>query len=313
MEHCNIAVLGIGGVGGYLAGMLAHTYPNVSFVARGARKAALEKNGLVLHSEYSGEIVARPARVVETAAELDALDYLFICVKNYSLEQVCKTLGNSVDDHTVIVPVMNGVDPAERVRAFVGRGAVVESLIYTVAFSNPDFSVTQQGDFTTVKLGIHDATPAQQALVERTRDMMVLAGIDAQVGADIQAEIWRKYMLNCAYNVLTAAYDRTIGQLRDDPVTRQEYHDLLMEACHVAQAKGVALTEDIAEKEYDRFLHVLKDDATSSLQRDLHPADGGPHGQTELDTFSGYLVRQAHLLGVAVPLAERYDKLLREM
>ena len=42
MEHCNIAVLGIGGVGGYLAGMLAHTYPNVSFVARGARKAALE-------------------------------------------------------------------------------------------------------------------------------------------------------------------------------------------------------------------------------------------------------------------------------
>ncbi len=149
--------------------------------------------------------------------------------------------------------------------------------------------------------------------MERTRDMMVLAGIDAQVGADIQAEIWRKYMLNCAYNVLTAAYDRTIGQLRDDPVTRQEYHDLLMEACHVAQAKGVALTEDIAEKEYDRFLHVLKDDSTSSLQRDLHPADGGPHGQTELDTFSGYLVRQAHLLGVAAPLAERYDKMLREM
>ena len=60
-------------------------------MARGARKAALEQNGLVLHSEYSGEIVARPARVVETAAELDALDYLFICVKNYSLEQVCKT------------------------------------------------------------------------------------------------------------------------------------------------------------------------------------------------------------------------------
>lgn len=313
MEHCNIAVLGIGGVGGYLAGMLARAYPDVFFVARGARKAALEKNGLVLHSEYSGEITARPARVAETAAELDALDYLFICVKNYSLEQVCRTLGDSVTDRTVIVPVMNGVDPAERVRTLVGRGTVVESVIYTVAFANPDFSVTQQGDFTTVKLGISNAAPDQQAAVERTRDLLAGAGVDARVSEDIQTEIWRKYMLNCAYNVLTAAYDRPIGPLRDDPVTRQAYHDLLRETCRVARAKGVALTEEIVETEYDRFLHVLKPDATSSLQRDLHPAGGAPHGQTELDTFSGYLVREARRLGVDVPLTERYDKLLREM
>lgn len=313
MEDCKIAVLGIGGVGGYLAGMLASTYSDVSFVARGPRKAALVAHGLQLHSEYSGEITARPARVVETAAELAPLDYLFICVKNYSLEQACKTLGASVDDHTVIIPVMNGVDPAERVRTFVGRGTVVESLIYTVGFSNPDFSVTQQGDFTTVKLGIPHATPAQQAAVERTRDMMVHAGIDTQICADIQAEIWRKYMLNCAYNVLTAAYNRTIGQLRDDPVTRQEYRDLLLETLAVAQAKGVALTREIALAEYDRFLHKLEDDATSSLQRDLHPADDAPPRESERDTFSGYLVREAHRLGISVPLSERYDQMLRNM
>ncbi|WP_367924075.1 ketopantoate reductase family protein [uncultured Ruthenibacterium sp.] len=313
MQDLKIAVLGIGGVGGYLAGMLAHTYSNVSFVARGSRKAALEEKGLILHSECNGEIVAHPARVVETADQLEALDYLFICVKNYSLEQACQTLGASVDDHTVIIPVMNGVDPAERTRGYVKHGIVLESLIYTVAFSNPDFSVTQQGNFTTVKLGISGATPAQQAIVERTRDMMVHAGIDAQACADIQAEIWRKYMLNCAYNVLTAAYNRTIGELRDDPVTRQEYYDLLMETCHVAQAMGVNLPEEVAQEEFDRFLHKLKSDATSSLQRDLHPMDGKPRKENELDTFSGYLVRQAHRLGIPVPLSERYDKMLRLM
>ena len=74
MEDCKIAVLGIGGVGGYLAGMLTSTYSDVSLVARGPRKAALEAHGLQLHSEYSGEITARPARVVETAAELAPLD-----------------------------------------------------------------------------------------------------------------------------------------------------------------------------------------------------------------------------------------------
>ena len=158
-----------------------------------------------------------------------------------------------------------------------------------------------------------ESTPAQQAAVERTRDMMVHAGIDTQICADIQAEIWRKYMLNCAYNVLTAAYNRTIGQLRDDPVTRQEYRDLLLETLAVAQAKGVALTREIALAEYDRFLHKLEDDATSSLQRDLHPADGAPPRESERDTFSGYLVREAHRLGISVPLSERYDQMLRNM
>ena len=313
MEDLKIAVLGIGGVGGYLGGMLAHAYPNVSFIARGPRKAALEQRGLVLHSEYSGEFTARPTRVVETADQLEPLDYLFICVKNYSLEQVCQTLGNSVTEHTVLIPVMNGVDPAERVRACVGRGTVLESVIYTVAFSNPDFSVTQQGNFTTVKLGISHPTDREQAILERTRDMMTRADIDTLVCADIEAEIWRKYMLNCAYNVLTAAYDRAIGPLREDPVTRQEYHDLLWEACRVAQAKGVALTEEIVNTEYDRFLHKLEADATSSLQRDLHPGAGAPRRESELETFSGYLVREARRLGVAVPLTERYDRILRDM
>lgn len=42
-----ITVAGIGGVGGYLAGMLADTYDEVSFIARGERKKSLEENGLV--------------------------------------------------------------------------------------------------------------------------------------------------------------------------------------------------------------------------------------------------------------------------
>ena len=43
-----ITVAGIGGVGGYLAGMLADTYDEVSFMARGERKKSLEENGLVI-------------------------------------------------------------------------------------------------------------------------------------------------------------------------------------------------------------------------------------------------------------------------
>lgn len=40
-----IAVIGLGGVGGYIGAALADTYENVSFAARGGRKESLEEKG----------------------------------------------------------------------------------------------------------------------------------------------------------------------------------------------------------------------------------------------------------------------------
>ena len=51
-EDKKIAVIGIGGVGGYIAAMLAKAYPHVTMVARGARGESIRKNGLVLHTLY---------------------------------------------------------------------------------------------------------------------------------------------------------------------------------------------------------------------------------------------------------------------
>ena len=90
MSHENstrkIAVVGIGGVGGFLAGAIGSTYEEqLTLVARGARKEILKEQGLVLHSDLRGEICVHPHAVV-TAQELEEQNVIFLCVKNYSLE-----------------------------------------------------------------------------------------------------------------------------------------------------------------------------------------------------------------------------------
>lgn len=210
-----IAVVGIGGVGGYLAGMLGQVCPHLTLAARGARKESLEKEGLILHSEYKGELRAVPEQVVETG-DLPEQDIIFICVKNYSLEEVCRELGQAVSDRTILIPVMNGVNPGEQVRDLLGKGTVVDALIYIVAFANEDFSITQQGDFARLCIGIKNADALQQKKVEEAAALLTAAGIDFEVAEDIEVEIWRKYILNCAYNVVTAYYDNDIGQLRKE-------------------------------------------------------------------------------------------------
>lgn len=298
-EDKKIAVIGIGGVGGYVAGMLAKAYPHVTMVARGARGESIRENGLVLHSDYKGEIVAKPERVVPVR-EMGQQDYIFICVKNYSLEDVCENIRDMVTDDTVIIPVMNGVDPGEKIRSLIGRGTVVDSLIYTVAFANADFSIYQQDTFTWLCIGIKNADQGQQEKVAQVAEILKGADIDYKDDGDIEVEIWRKYILNCAFNVMTAFYDNTIGELRRDPVKAQQYETLVWEAASVGRAKGVALTDEHIQEVIHKFHHVHADNATSSLQRDFQICKK----QTELETFSGYIVQEAKRLGVSIPLSE---------
>lgn len=299
-----IAVVGIGGVGGYLAGMLGQVCPHLTLAARGARKESLEKEGLILHSEYKGELRAVPEQVVETG-ELSEQDIIFICVKNYSLEEVCRELGQAVSDRTILIPVMNGVNPGERVRDLLGKGTVVDALIYIVAFANEDFSITQQGDFARLCIGIKNADALQQKKVEEAAALLTAAGIDFEVAEDIEVEIWRKYILNCAYNVVTAYYDNDIGQLRKEERKAKEYEALVREAEQVALAKGVAIKKEHTDAIIDRFYHGYADNATSSLQRDIRAGR-----RSEADVFSGYIVREAEKYGISVPVSSRmYEKL----
>ena len=302
-----IAVVGIGGVGGFLAGAIGSVYEDqLTLVARGDRQKSLKERGLVLHSDLRGEICVHPHAVV-TAQELEEQDLIFLCVKNYSLEEACEQIRHAVGENTIVIPVMNGVDPGERARAALGRGIVVDSLIYIVAFIGDDGGIVHQGDFARLRIGIRNADADEQEAVAQVSDILTAAGVEHLVADDIELEIWRKYILNCAYNVATAAYDNNIGQLRADPVKSKEFEDLVSEAYEVAKAKGVAVRPEHRDEFFDRFHHTYRDDATSSLQRDLNAGR-----RAEIETFSGYLVREAARLGVAAPVSEKMYGLLRQ-
>lgn len=234
-----IAVIGIGGVGGYMAAMLARAFPHVTLAARGKRGEELRRSGLQIHSDYKGDFLVKPEKVVSSVGEIGTQDYIFICVKNYSLEEVCSELNGIVEKDTVVIPVMNGADVSERTRRFLKSGIIVDSLIYIVAFANPDHSVTQQGQFANLRIGTK--IEQDREAVKRVSEILRYSDIDYKISGDIESDIWKKYILNCAYNVSTACYDHTIGELRKDPQKAKEYEQLVYEAYEVAAAKGVRI------------------------------------------------------------------------
>jgi 2-dehydropantoate 2-reductase len=296
-----ICVVGIGGVGGYIGGALAREYPHVAFYARGKRKEAILNNGLVVKSECLGNFTTVPEKVSDNAEELGIMDVLFISVKNYSLEQACNEIAPMVGDKTVIIPVMNGTNPGERTRKYLGRGLVIDSLIYVVSSSEEDFTIVQKGEYGIVRIGLKNPTGEEKEAIAKVHGLLTGAGVKCIIEDDIEAAIWKKFVLNCAFNVITAYYSANTGELRNDPGKVEEFRTLLSEACLIGRTKGVNLPETLEKEQVYHFMHNQSDDATSSMRRDVDA--GRPN---ELETFSGYLLEQAREYGVSIPVTERF-------
>jgi len=119
MKH--IALVGLGGVGGYfgyklLKGKEEESKTRISFVARGQTYKVIKEDGLVLLSPETEKISLYPDSLYEGLESLTRADLLILCVKEYDLENLCYQLKELVTEQTLLLPLMNGVDIYERTR-----------------------------------------------------------------------------------------------------------------------------------------------------------------------------------------------------
>ena len=308
MEQKKITVVGIGGVGGLLAGVLIRWYgDSVSLIARGRRAEHLRTHGLSLHSDAYGEFTVTPAVVTDDPSGLPVQDLVLVCVKNDALEAAAQQILPIVGPDTVVLPVMNGVTAAKKLRAILPTGTVLGCVIYTVSGAGRDFSITQQGKFTELSIGSQILDSAEQAKAEETAVLFMDAGIQCKAVEDVAAAIWTKYVLNCAYNVATARWGCTIGGIKADESRVEDCRALLTESWKVGIANGVSLPEELPEKQLHRILKT-SDDSDSSLGRDFAAGRSG-----EMEVFCGDVIRMADALGVDVPMTRKYYDALKEI
>ena len=107
----NIAFIGIGGVGGYFGGKIAQLLNNKTcdinlyYIARGEHLNVIKEKGLKLKTSSHGEFICIPTLATDNYNELPILDYCFICVKQYDLENSLLHLKNKISEDTQIIPL----------------------------------------------------------------------------------------------------------------------------------------------------------------------------------------------------------------
>ena len=300
-----IAILGIGGVGGYLGGKLATKYSasgdvEIIFIARGENKKAIEENGLKLVAP-SGEDISRPHLVSDDPSKIGEVDYLVCCVKSYHLEESLSSLRKCITNDTVILPLLNGVDSRERIEKLFPENEVWDGCVYIMARLSEPGVVTELGNIHQYHFGSTNGSAEKLAKLET---IFSDAGIDTFRSEDIEQTIWDKFLLISTIASLTSAEDLTIQEVFADDVHHETLLGLMRELIAVGAAKDVTFSKAV----FDKTLEILNSTpvgGTSSMHSDFMRG-----GKTEYESLTEFVVKQGSLLNVPTP---NYEATLKKL
>ena len=297
MAEAKVCIAGLGAIGGFVGAAIARKGP-VYFYARGKKMEHIAKHGVSVISPMTGDFVAYPTAISSDASALGVMDTIFLCVKGYALEALLPSIAPMVGKDTVIVTLMNGISNGDVVRGAFPQNMVFDSAVYVVANYENGLVVRHNGKDCTVVIGTKENDERHENAMLEVQKLLTDAGVNCQIAEDIDIAIWKKYILNCAFNVSTVYYDGSVGTFRDDPVKAEAYFGLLEEAFAIAEAHGVNLEDDLLEQ-YRARLKNYTDDSTSSMHHDAQ--EGRP---MELEAFSGTLLRLAERYGLELPVTK---------
>src|SRR5215813_13584472 len=123
-----IAAMAAGAVG-YFAARLAVAGHDVFFIARGAHRDAITKNGLTVESALGNLHLPKP-NVTDDPANVGPVDIVLFAVKLWDTEKAAEQARPLVGETTRVITLQNGIDSIGRVAPILGGDKTVGGAAY---------------------------------------------------------------------------------------------------------------------------------------------------------------------------------------
>lgn len=308
ISKMKIAVLGMGGVGGYYGGKLAAYYHDsdryeIIFIARGESNRVIRERGIHLVTADSDDYI-KPNLVSDDPQEIGNVDLLICCVKEYDLASSLLHIRTCIRPDTIILPLLNGVNNSEKIRAIIPGARVWKGCVYIVTRQVSPGEIHETSAFKILHFGSEEESAET---IRRIESILTAAGIEARGETDINLSIWNKFIFLCPIATMTTRFNLPIGAILENQQTKELLAQLISEISLVAKARGIGLSNNVVEETVAR-IEKLPYENYSSMHYDFYRGK-----KTEIDSLTGYIAEAGKQLSVAVPLHERMLAELNEL
>jgi 2-dehydropantoate 2-reductase len=286
-----VAVIGLGSIGGVIAGCLAETgrYDLMACVRRPLSRLTVER------PEGTVEV---PLNALTDPQQAEPVDWVLMATKAHHTASAAPWLARLCGAGTRVAVLQNGIDHAARVAPHIGPATAVPVMVYFNGERLADDRVRIRHG------GYADLEAADDADGRAFAELLEGTPLSVKLTADFKTQAWRKLLINAVANPMT-----TLTGRRQEVLRRPDIHALclavLEEAVAAARAEGAVLAEDEPARVMATLLTFPPEVGTSMYFDRLA-------GRTlEVEALTGAIVAAGERLGVPTPLNGALLTLLR--
>jgi 2-dehydropantoate 2-reductase len=290
MSFQKIFVLGAGAIGSTYGALLSRRN-DVTLIGRKAHVDAINKNGLTLSGDVSGKFFIRAETAIRN---IPSETLILLTTKAYDAADAVASIKPLLREDTAILVLQNGLGIKDNVKKVVeGKAEVVRGLVTLAAeFFEPGKISFWQGET------ILESTSTS----ERIAQVFNESGLKTKISNEMREEIWKKLIVNCVVNPLTA-----ILRVRDNEIMvdslKDIRHKIIQECIAVGKAEGIGFEsnlEECVERKIAGYTNY------SSMCQDIMKRK-----KTEIDFLNARIVELGRKHGIPTPVNEALVGLIK--
>ena len=316
----NICVFGAGAIGGYIGCCLSKAGANVSLIARGPHKEAIEKNGLTLITGNSSDTFN--LKVTENPKELETQDYIIIGVKAHAIAGIVENLKPLLNKNTSILSAVNGipwwyfykansntilenthidsVDPDGIIWKNINPERALGCVVY------PACEIEKPGVIKHIKgnrFSLGEPSGVNTDRLKILSDLFIKGGLKAPQKKNLRDEIWIKLWGNCSFNPISAITGASLDMIGNDPTSLVLIKQMMEECQKVGEAVGVHFGVSI-DKRIDGASSIIGH--KPSTRQDIEMKR-----PLEIDPIMSAIIEIGNKLKIPTPMLKHINSILK--
>ncbi len=298
----NISLIGMGALGilfgNFLTEKLGHD--RVSFIADEERIKRYETQGVYCNGQKCDFHFTDKERTDTTA------DLLIFAVKANSLSSAVASAQNYVGENTIIISLLNGITS----ESIIGETFGMKHMLYSVAQGmdavklENNLTYTQMGE---ICIGIPENEPDKQPKLRAVTDLFDSTGLPYIYEDDIIHRLWSKWMLNVGVNQVVMVEQGTYADVQKEGTARETMKAAMREVIALAEYEDIPVTEE------DLVYYVNMIDSINPNGMPSMRQDGISKKYSEVELFSGTVIREAEKYNLDVPVNQRLYREIKEL
>lgn len=290
-----VTMIGMGAVGAVVGKRLNEFLgkDNLQCIAEGKRLERYRSTGISINGEKIDFNYVTPD-------EAQIADLVIIATKNLQLDEVLVQIKNSVGSNTAILSLLNGIQSESEIEKVYGAEKTLYGYIVNLSSIN-EGSIITCGHEGTIYFGENNNEKSER--IKTIKKLFDDSKISSVIPDDIHLMQWKKFLLNVSCNTISALCRQTYKGFRNE-ATQNLVRQCSREVVKIANAKGIALTEEMIEDNI-RMTAALNDDGKTSMFQDVEAKR-----KTENNYFCGTIVRLGKELGIETPVCALLQQLI---